>query len=126
MKKRFSTAQVLTVVGDKMLCGDVGKVYEILDYLTNSKLWTHQLPDAARRCRPWILSQHPILKEYDDSSVNPSNFRNWLKTQIQKYGDGFDLEPLPPDDQLQTDPMRGIPDGAEVIAVIAPDREPAP
>ena len=124
-KQYFSIGQVLTVVGDKMLVGDVGDLYKILDFLTNSQLWTHQLPDAAKKARPWILSQCPQFVGYDDSTVNRDNWRTWLADCRKKYGESIELEQMPPDDQLQTDPMRDIPDGIEVIPVII-DREPTP
>jgi hypothetical protein len=36
-------------------------VYEILNFLTGDKLFTHQLPRAMTECEPWLRSQYPQL-----------------------------------------------------------------
>lgn len=70
-------------------------VYDILNYMTGTSLFTHQLPAAAYECRPAILTQHPEL----NSVVVPETFGaqdvdEWLRLQVEKYGEMFPLTPL--------------------------------
>jgi len=36
-------------------------MYDILNFMTQDELWTHQLPRACRAVRPVILGRHPDL-----------------------------------------------------------------
>jgi len=40
-------------------------VYDILNYMTDDNLFTHQLPRACRECEPWLKSQYPRLFSSD-------------------------------------------------------------
>ena len=104
MKKTFPLKQVLSVVGDRLLC-DVDGIYEILNFLTQDNLFTHQLPRACQECRPWLLRWFPEFTTYDDSSVTPNNWRGFLDEQVEKYGPSRDIEPIPRDDHETKDPI---------------------
>jgi hypothetical protein len=77
MERNFALGAVLTVAGDKLMC-DIGKVYEVLNYMTGDNLFTHQLPRAAKECRPILIKKHPWLTEYIETvqpKVTPENVR---------------------------------------------------
>lgn len=61
--KQFSTATVLTITTERMLC-DVGSVYVILNWMTSDNLFTHQLPRASRECKPFLLQWFPELEYF--------------------------------------------------------------
>jgi hypothetical protein len=72
--RSFHLGDILTVVIDRLLSPrGMDGVYDILNYMTEDTLYTHQLPRAARECKPHILSQHPELEEIDGSVVNGKN-----------------------------------------------------
>lgn len=58
--KEFQLADVLGVTTGKLL-GEMGGLYEILNWLTNDELFTHQLPRARDECLPWLLHWFPEL-----------------------------------------------------------------
>lgn len=60
MSKNFKLGQVLTVTSGVLLCS-VDELYEILNYLTNDNLYTHQLPRAAEIAKPQLLAKFPEL-----------------------------------------------------------------
>ena len=102
--KKFSFGQILSISQDKLMC-DIGGVYEILNYMTNDNLMTHQLPRACKECRPWILHQLPFLKEIDLAHVNRENWQSVLLELQDKYGKEFDVQPIPRDDHDYKNPI---------------------
>ncbi|WPS85580.1 hypothetical protein SMD22_00540 (plasmid) [Brevibacillus halotolerans] len=90
--KKFHISDILTVTTGKMLSeGDI----ELLNYMTGDSLFTHQLPRAVKECAPFLLEQHPQLKEVTGEEVNGNNWKAWLEEQVAKYGEYFDVHPLP-------------------------------
>ena len=97
MSKKFHTGTVLSIAGDTLLSPEgMGGIYKILNYMTGDNLFTHQLPRAARVCRPFIKKQLPQLADYDDSSVTKDNHAEWLAEQIEVYGEFLEVSPLEP------------------------------
>lgn len=115
-KQTFPTATVLSVVGRKTLTNDVGNLYGILNFLVDDNLYTHQLQRAADQVRPWILYQHPELEGYEDSHVNPTNWRKHLAAMEKKYGATMVLEQLPEHAREPQDPLE------ELAKMVPPDR----
>lgn len=95
--REFPLASILTVTTGRFLCPDVGDLYEILDYLTSTKLLTHQLPAAAEAVRSGVIEQHPQLADVavppevaDQAWVAP-----WLAGQRERYGQSLPLRSVP-------------------------------
>ena len=64
MKQTFSTCALLTVTTGTLLV-PVKDLYEILNFMTGTSLFTHQLPRASDWAGPLLLAQHPHLAEID-------------------------------------------------------------
>lgn len=111
----FETGQVLTVTTGKLLC-DVGKLYEILNFMTGDDLFTHQLGRAAMECKPGVLRQHPQLSAITGEDITSENALQWLDEKKAELGDGFDLEPLGENEHQFIDPI------AEAVAMVGPER----
>jgi hypothetical protein len=61
---KFSVDDVLSITTGRLVSSHhIGGVYNILNFMTGSNLFTHQLPDAADRCRPFLLERFPELVE---------------------------------------------------------------
>jgi hypothetical protein len=95
-------------------------VYEVLNYLTNDNLFTHQLPRAFKECRPWLLHRHPELAQVtdDDHARLDAALEGvpdedklavavaWTKEIEAKLGlSELDLEPIPRDDHDYRNPI---------------------
>jgi hypothetical protein len=119
----------------------MGGIYDILNFLTGSELFTHQLPRALTRCLPWILQQHPCLaapalegeavatldaalaqaSETDAVAICAS----WLARQKALYGSTLPLTPLSIPEEFAT-PVADLVEmmGAERVLIIDPEGTP--
>ena len=100
----FTHGQVLSVTTDKLLC-EIGGVYEILNYMTDDNLFTHQLPRASRECAPHLKKQFPQLAAINADTVNRDNWAVWLHDQVLEHGNEFAVEKLPKYAHEFIDPM---------------------
>lgn len=86
--------------------GHIAAVHELLDFMTNDRLFSHQLPRAAGECKPELLRQHPDL-----AVIEPPEFRDeahvwsWLAEQTDRYGTHREVKPLPAGDHTRIDPL---------------------
>jgi len=93
MKKTFKLEEVLSSIHGVLLC-KIDKVYEVLNFLTQDTLWTHQLPRAGRVCRVPVFKQHPFLKEINTDNINPDNWEQKLAEIKSKYPNEVELSPI--------------------------------
>ena len=91
--KKFDLASVLSVTTGRLL-GEIGIVYEILNYMTGDNLMTHQLPRASRQCESSLLEQFPQLSGINADEITPANWQEKLESYKEKYGNEFDVIPL--------------------------------
>ena len=92
--KKFHLGDVLSITTGWLVSPrGMGGVQDILDFMTGDNLFTHQLPWV--RCKPYLLEQFPQLAEVDASGVNIENHRRWLAEQVAKYGEEFEVKPIP-------------------------------
>ena len=114
-RKVFSLGAVLSVTTDRLFA-PLGQLYEILNFMTRDNLFTHQLPRAARECKPYILRQHPEFEGLDVSGVTPENWREFLSEQEQRFGKSRLVEEVPEDDHARKDPV------VELVEMVGEDR----
>jgi hypothetical protein len=119
MGKTFELGDVLTITTGKLVArGGMNAVYNILNYMTDDTLFTHQLPRAMDECRPYLLKQFPQLADM----IMPEDFGGkagvlaWLWVQEQAYGNSFEVEPIPQDDHTFKDPV------TELVELVGPDK----
>lgn len=92
---RLHISDVLTVTtGILVSTRHMEGVYDTLDYLTGSQLFTHQLPKAAEIAKPYLFEQHPLLKEVSSEHVNKDNWKQWLDEQIAKFGEYLEVKTI--------------------------------
>lgn len=94
MSKEFDTLDVLTVTTGA-LCKDMDGACQILNYLTQDNLYTHQLPRALEACMQHVQDQHPDLVNIDMTLCNPDTVNDWQSWVHLKYGTTRTIEPLP-------------------------------
>ena len=117
--RTFSLGAVLSVTTGRLLC-DLDTVSEILNWLCDDKLFTHQLPRAFKVARPYVLAQFPALAAIDASGVDPTNWREWLAGQITIFGDAFEVRPLERGIWTYRDPVEEAQEmvGADRVVVV--------
>lgn len=94
--KQFHLGDVLSITtGILMSPRKMDGVYDILNFMTQDNLFTHQLPRASKECVPFILEQHPQLKDIVIEGVNEENFNQRLEDLCDQYGETILVNTLP-------------------------------
>lgn len=129
-RKLFHLGDILSITTGRLVSPRLmGGVYDILNYMTQDNLYTHQLPRAGDECKPWLLRQHPQLRTVDASSIDRDNWQDWLAEQVKLFGKELLVEPIPRDDHDYIEPIAELVEmvGSEkVIVVEVSDSEPSP
>ena len=93
-RMKINCAEALTIMQGGLMV-EMGRVYELLNYMTGDNLYTHQLPRAARECRPALEQQMPALAVFvDQTPYDPKNWQEYLAEARVKVGDEFEITPL--------------------------------
>jgi len=115
--KTFPLGTVLSITTGIMLAPNgVSGVYEILNFMTGDSIYTHQIPRVMRECSPYLLKQFPALAEIDVSGVKQENWAAFMNELSQRYPAEFAVEPLPPGDHYEIDPV------SELAEMVHPDK----
>jgi hypothetical protein len=94
--KKFHLGDVLSITTGRLVSPrHMDGVYDILNFMTGDNLFTHQLLRASDECKPHLLAQFPQLAAVDASGVNGKNHVKWLTEQVAKYGEEFEVKPVP-------------------------------
>lgn len=125
MSKKFHLGDVLSITTGICLSPSkpvISGVYKILNFLTGDNIYTHQIGRATEECKPWLLRRHPELAEVVVPELTPETYRGWLDEQIAKYGEWFDLEPIPKDEHREIDPLEELEGmvGKDKVIVVNP------
>jgi len=115
--KEFPTSAVLSTVTGRLM-GDIGGVYEVLNWMTGESVFTHQIPRISREAQPVIVSMHPTLSEAisEAEQVTTDNWREWLTTWEDRYGPIIAVPRLDLDQHERIDPL------SELVEKVHPDR----
>jgi hypothetical protein len=105
--RTFTLGQILSVTTGRLLC-KVGDLYDILNYMTGSSIFTHQIPSACEVVAPSIRAQHPALSGITAQEVTPKNWRGWMAAQEITFGAKRALVPLPAGMWPDADPVDGL------------------
>ena len=98
---KFKIQDVLSVATGT-LCGDIGGVYEVCNFMTGDNLFTHQLPRAFESVSPVIYSQHPELLKANIASfvaaaasneITKENILDYQAEWIREFGEEIELAP---------------------------------
>ena len=104
--KDFSTVDVLSTVTGVLL-GDIGGVYEVLNWMTGESVFTHQLPRIGREAEPVIVAMHPKLQQAIDEAeaVNRDNWQEWRDRWVERYGATLAVPKMNHHQHERIDPM---------------------
>lgn len=115
--KEFPTADVLSTITGRLM-GDIGGVYEVLNWMTGESVFTHQLPRIGREATPVLVAAHPQLAQAVDEAeqVTPQNYREWRQTWEDRYGPMIAVPKFTADTHERIDPM------SELAEKVSPER----
>ncbi len=104
----FPLGSVLTVATGRLLC-PIGDVYEILNFLLDADIYTHQIPKALNICAPLLKVDFPFLQspvfheavktllDVVDASKEDKRetiIQTWITEQQTIYGHTLPLFPV--------------------------------
>lgn len=104
--KEFATADVLSTITGRLM-GEIGGVYEVLNWMTGESVFTHQLPRISREARPVIVEMHPHLQQAIDEAhqITPENWRQWRSAWEDRYGPTIAVPKFMADTHERIDPL---------------------
>ena len=87
---------VLSITTGRMFT-KIDKIYDILNFLYNDNIFTHQIPKILKISKPYILDKYPQLASIgQDVTINTDDdIKNFLDTQKSKLGNSFTFTPIP-------------------------------
>lgn len=109
--KEFHIGDILSILTDRLVSPDhIGGVYNILGWMTDEALMTHQLPRVSEECRPSLCDQHPDLAavEVPAGLSGEGPVKAWLAEQVAVYGETRPVAPLATEDHTRIDPIAEI------------------
>jgi hypothetical protein len=126
--KEFPVEVILSITHSRLLC-NIEKVYEILDYITGDKLFTHQLPRAARTCAPWVLRGLPQLMRWNhDNDITAGNYEIYIEMARKEFGSKLLIKPMPREDWTHINPIEEakamVGDDRVIVLSDEPERQP--
>lgn len=115
--KEFVTRDVLSTITGRLM-GDIGGVYEVLNWMTGEDVFTHQLPRISREATPVVVAAHPSLQQAIDEAeqVNQENYKEWRDTWEDRYGPTIAVPKFTADTHESIDPL------SELAEKVHPDK----
>jgi hypothetical protein len=127
--RTFHVGDLLSVADGRLLSprGYAGFM-DFLCYMSGRPLFTHEVPSAISRCRPFLLAQHPRLgdpamlaelRRLDEIQAGPGGkpaVLAWIADQAARLGEHLAVEPVPPGEDGVPDPVE------ELVRQMGPDR----
>lgn len=105
--KLFHLGDILSVTTDILVSPRrMEGVYDILNYMTGDNIYTHQIPRIMQECKPYLLEQHPKLRNVSiQAFIDGKNWKKWLNQQIDIYGEMLPVRPIPKKAHKKIDPI---------------------
>jgi hypothetical protein len=84
---KISCADSLTLIQGGLMV-DIGRVHELLNFVTSDNLFTHQLPRAAQQSKAHLRAQMSTLAALVDPEVyEAKQWQEYLAKAIEECGD---------------------------------------
>lgn len=124
--KRFHIGDILSITTGRLLSPrGMEAVYEILDFMTDDSLFTHQLPRVSDECKPYLLQQLPdfdspemqsevrrldeVLEAPSDQPAKEEAINKWLSEVAIRFGEYHMVERMMPHQHEIRSPLDDLP-----------------
>lgn len=116
MSREFHIGDILSITTERLVSPRlIDGVYDILNYMTQDNLYTHQLPRASRECRPFLIAQLPELAKISADGVDAHDWKQWLSNIVDAYGEMHPVQPIPLTAHEVRDPL------SELVGMVGKD-----
>lgn len=99
MAKSYHISDVLSVMTGNLLSTrkprPMDAFYDVLSYMTDDEVYTHQLPRVCDECAPFLKECFPELAAIDVSHINEENHAEEIAKIIEKHGEMVEVPRLP-------------------------------
>lgn len=118
--KAFPTADVLSAITGRLM-GEIGGVYEVLNWMTGESVYTHQLPRIGREATPVVLALHPELSQAVEEAeqVNRDNWQTWRAMWETRYGPTITVPKFSAGTHERIDPLSELAEKVHPSKIIA-------
>lgn len=89
--KTFPTLDVVSASTGILVC-ELYDMYDVLNWMLNDSLMTHQMPNASRTVQPYLETQHPWLAELNLPAGNIPELVRITEEILDEHGDTLTLE----------------------------------
>lgn len=106
MTKDFHIGDILSITTSRLVSTrHMDGIYDILNWMTDENLFTHQIPRVRQEAKPVILAAHPQLVEITGDDVTPENWQVWLAEKIARFGETLPIPKMSADQHERIDAM---------------------
>ena len=105
--RSFHIGDILTITTDRVMSKrHMEGVYDILNYMTDDNLFTHQLPRAREECSSALREQLPDIGALEVPDFEgEEQLWSWLGKIAVEYGETHPVLPLHPEDHTMIGPI---------------------
>jgi hypothetical protein len=129
MGKLFHIGDILSITTDRLVSPTLmDGVGNILRYMTDDDIYTHQIPRAFKECKPYLLAAYPQLQGVEVPELTKETLPAWLSEQVALFGERLEVEPLPPGAHAHRNPIAELQEmmpGKPILALDTDDPEQA-
>jgi hypothetical protein len=122
--KRFPLRDVLTVTTGRLIStgGNMDGLYNILNWMTDDNLFTHQLVRASEEAEPILFEDFPELKniQVPEDLSDETKILAWLDSIKEEFGTTRVVRRIPKEQHQNIDPITELLDmrpDAKILAV---------
>lgn len=110
--REFHIGDILSVTSGRLVSPDhIGGVYNLLGWMVDEDLMTHQLPRVSEECEGFLRDLFPDLAGVDASSAvitSEAECATWLASLEPDFGTHREVPRLPRVDHTAIDPITEI------------------
>lgn len=124
--KSFHIGDILTITTGHLVSKDhIGGAYNILNWMTNDSLFTHQLPRASEFCEPYLKRAFPDIAEVEyptELEQTEEAVLAWVDSMAELHGEWHEVHQLREGVWTHKDPFVELEEklapNQEIIAVV--------
>ena len=108
MAKEFDLCDVLSAATGVLISErGIGAVYDVLNFWTGERLFTHQLPRVGREFKEGLKAAHPELAPVFDEAKNITrdNWREFANDWTARFGATISITPATESDHQHIDAL---------------------
>lgn len=133
--KKFHLGDLLSITTHALVSPrHMAGVYDICDFVTGEAHMTHQLIRAAGVVGPWLIEQHPWLKDIEapafgipagaSSEEAGAVVAEWVAAVAAEHGEWHDVAPMPFGMYVGQEPIAELQEMAPHAQIIAVEVDP--